>query len=157
MDSDLCIVLSNSLENAMEACRKVPPEQKPFVAAEARLFGGRFLIKVVNSYDGQLSKSGSTLATSKEGSGHGFGLNNIKKGGRILRRLSENQVRREHLYADGGVPGRKRCRRYIDAPGGRHTIKKSPAKCNGRGLFYTNFAILSAIFAIFVHMANIAL
>ena len=79
MDSDLCIVLSNSLENAMEACRKVPPEQNPFVAAEARQFVGQFLIKVVNSYDGQLSKNGNTLATSKEGSGHGFGLNNIKK------------------------------------------------------------------------------
>lgn len=41
-DSDLCIVLSNGLENTMEACEKIPAEKERFVTVEAKVIQNHF-------------------------------------------------------------------------------------------------------------------
>lgn len=78
-DSDLCVVLGNALENAMEACAKLEATEIRFVSAEGRAMNGQLLIKISNPYDGTLNQTDGNYLTAKEGLYHGMGLKNICK------------------------------------------------------------------------------
>lgn len=78
-DSDLCVVLGNALENAMEACGKLENSGARFVSAEARTVNGQLLIKITNAYDGCLNQMDDRYLTTKSTPYHGIGLQNIKK------------------------------------------------------------------------------
>lgn len=76
---DLCIILGNGLENAMEACEKQEAHQTRYVTVEARDINGQLLIKIINTYNGTLNQRGDRLLSTKSGSSHGMGLQNINK------------------------------------------------------------------------------
>jgi signal transduction histidine kinase len=78
-DSNLCIVLGNALENAMEACEKQGANQNRYVIVEARSITGQFLIKITNTYNGIVNQRGDSFLTTKGNASHGLGLQNIKK------------------------------------------------------------------------------
>lgn len=78
-DSDLCVVLGNALENAMEACGKLENPEARFVSAEARTVNGQLLIKIANAYSGSLNQRDGSYLTTKNGPYHGMGLQSIKK------------------------------------------------------------------------------
>jgi hypothetical protein len=78
-DSDLCIVLGNAVENAIEACEKLDIQQDRFVSVQARTINNQFLIKIENSFNGCLNvQNGSYISTKSEKS-HGLGMKNIKR------------------------------------------------------------------------------
>lgn len=82
---DLCTVLSNSLDNAVEACEKCGGDR---ISVEAGLSHGYLLIKITNPTDKNV-RFDTIPPTSKEDPGnHGLGLLSIeqaahKHGGRI--------------------------------------------------------------------------
>lgn len=78
-DSDLCIVLGNALDNAVYACRQMDPSKMRFVSIEAETMNGLRLIKVNNSYEGQLEINDGRYISSKTGNSHGLGIRNIEK------------------------------------------------------------------------------
>lgn len=78
-NSDLCVVLGNALENAMEACGKLEHREKRYVSAETRSINGKLLIKIENSYNGLLNQRGGRYISTKGSEHHGIGLQNIKK------------------------------------------------------------------------------
>ena len=78
-DSDLCVVLGNALENAMEACGKLEDPEARSISAEARAVNGQLLIKIVNTYGGTLNQRDGRYLTTKGGPYHGMGLRNIQK------------------------------------------------------------------------------
>ncbi|ADY55226.1 signal transduction histidine kinase regulating citrate/malate metabolism [Syntrophobotulus glycolicus DSM 8271] len=78
-DGDLCVVLGNALENALEACAKPAVQSGRFIAVQAGTAGGQFLIKIENSYDGFVSIKDGELLSSKGGGAHGIGLQNIRR------------------------------------------------------------------------------
>ncbi|HEX3039048.1 MAG TPA: ATP-binding protein [Caproiciproducens sp.] len=78
-DSDLCVVLGNALENAMEACGKLENPEARFVSAEARTVNGQLLIKIANAYNGLLNQRDGHYISTKSGGLHGIGLQSIKK------------------------------------------------------------------------------
>ena len=78
-DSDLCIVLGNALENAMEACAKLGTASARSVSAEVNTIGGQLLIKITNTYNGTVSRAGERYLSTKVQPYHGMGLQNIKK------------------------------------------------------------------------------
>lgn len=78
-DSDLCIVLGNALENALEACGRLAETDARFFSAEARVSGGQFLIKIENSWRGPLPRKNGRYISAKAGPEHGMGLANIQK------------------------------------------------------------------------------
>lgn len=78
-DSDLCIVLGNGLENAMEACQKVPSDEARFISVEARNVNNQFFIKITNTFDGIVKQEGSRFISTKDTPYHGIGLQNISK------------------------------------------------------------------------------
>ncbi|MEL7609318.1 MAG: ATP-binding protein [Bacillota bacterium] len=78
-DSDLCVVLGNALENALEACERVAPSDARFLSAEARISGGQLLIKIENACNGSLRQEDGRYISAKTGLEHGMGLLNIQK------------------------------------------------------------------------------
>jgi len=76
-DSDLCSVLSNLLENAMEASLRTAPEKRK-VQMSARLRSGNMLLlSVENSYDGEVREKNGVFLSSKR-SGEGIGLQAVQ-------------------------------------------------------------------------------
>ncbi|MHB8129247.1 MAG: sensor histidine kinase [Mobilitalea sp.] len=78
-DSDLCIILGNALENAVHACRQMDLSMIRYVSIEAEIMKGLQLIKVKNSYQGQLEMNEGRYVSSKQGDSHGLGIQNIEK------------------------------------------------------------------------------
>lgn len=78
-DSDLCVVLGNALENALEACGKLENPEARFVSVESRTANGQLLIKIANAYNGFLNQTDERYLTTKNDPYHGIGLQNIKK------------------------------------------------------------------------------
>ena len=78
-DSDLCVVLGNALENAIEACVNQDNPSTRFISAEARTINGQLLLKIGNSYNGCLNIQDGGYLSTKSGNFHGIGIQNIKK------------------------------------------------------------------------------
>lgn len=79
---DIGVILGNALDNAIEACKKQrekEPEEMVFIRLESLLRGNFLIIRVENSFDGNLIVGQEFPATSKrDKKSHGIGLSNIK-------------------------------------------------------------------------------
>ena len=89
-NSDLCVILANQLENALEACRKETQQRLGDVWIHVKIdWKDRFLFLMVkNSCSLDPFDEHGSLPSSKDDSGHGWGLKNIeqtaqKYGGRM--------------------------------------------------------------------------
>lgn len=93
--TDLCVILGNLLDNAMEACLKQEAEKERFIRVYIGKFKGQFYISVSNSVGGALKKQNGAYQTTKSGS-HGFGLRRvdalIEKYGGYRNRQDEGDV-----------------------------------------------------------------
>lgn len=69
-DLTLCVIIGNLLENAFEACRKVP--DSPAISISMKWNEDHLLILVENPYCGQLKKSGTYYASTKRSGGLGL-------------------------------------------------------------------------------------
>jgi sensor histidine kinase YesM len=79
-DLDLNVVLSNALDNAIEACRKLPENQKRIIGMEAFIKNDHFVLVVKNPFTGAIKASGDMLQTTKKEAGrHGIGMGNMKR------------------------------------------------------------------------------
>ena len=72
-DSDLCVLLSNALENALHASQKLPPEQRRVQVMAQMLSPAMLGLVVENRYDGMLKKQQGILHSTKH-EGTGIGL-----------------------------------------------------------------------------------
>ena len=79
-DNDLCALLMNLLENALEAASQLPPE-KSFVTIRIKTVEPYLAVKCENAFTGQLrTDSQSNLLTTKEDPlCHGFGWRQMKQ------------------------------------------------------------------------------
>ena len=82
-DIELCTMLGNLLENALDACRRMPHAAKD-APATIRLFtretGLLFFLCVENSYDGiVISDKGHFLSRKRNGKRSGIGLSSIRE------------------------------------------------------------------------------
>lgn len=79
LDIDLCALLANGLDNALEASLKLPlPERK--ISLSAAVEKGFFVLRIANAANGAVKIRGGQTPTSKaEPEQHGFGLAGIKE------------------------------------------------------------------------------
>ena len=70
-DGDVCVVLGNALENALEACGKLAVPDARFISVEARTTGGQLLVKIENSYGGLLNQRDGRYLSTKSDQDHG--------------------------------------------------------------------------------------
>lgn len=73
--ADLCAILGNLLDNALEAARQVPEGRARFVSLVVRRIHQMLVIRVENSYSATPIREDGVLKTTKaEGGLHGWGL-----------------------------------------------------------------------------------
>lgn len=76
---DLCVIIGNLLDNAMEACLKQENEGERFIRIFIGILKKQLYISVTNSVDGSLHKSGKKYFSTKNSSSHGFGLMRVDR------------------------------------------------------------------------------
>jgi sensor histidine kinase regulating citrate/malate metabolism len=76
LESDLCIIIGNLMENAAEACARMTEEKERFVHVNSVLQHGVLTIVVDNSYEGELRKKGGVFLSSKRDE-EGIGLSSV--------------------------------------------------------------------------------
>lgn len=103
-DGDLCVIIGNLLENALEACDKVKTGT-PKIIFRSHRQGPLLFMTLDNSLGEQPGrKSGGGFATSKKESGHGIGLRSIlavaeKYNGEAAFEVSDGMFR-SNLYLE---------------------------------------------------------
>ncbi|MCM1579081.1 MAG: GHKL domain-containing protein [Ruminococcus sp.] len=93
-DVELCAVMGNLLDNAIEACVLLPEEER-FIRIYIGKLKNQFYLSVQNS-SGRVKKSGGKYITTKAGDMHGYGIFRIdriaKKYGGYVNRQNEEGV-----------------------------------------------------------------
>ena len=88
---DLCVVIGNLLDNAIEACMELPPEQR-LIRIYMEMKGNYLYMALTNTAGGGKKKS----FRSAKGEGHGFGIARtdaiVKKYGGYITRSSEDEA-----------------------------------------------------------------
>lgn len=75
---DLSVLIGNLLDNAMEACLKVPRERR-FIRLYIARAKENLYIYVMNAADGSYRRQGGRYLSTKPSDSHGFGLQRIDK------------------------------------------------------------------------------
>ena len=76
-DADLCVMIGNLLQNAMEAQEKLPQEKR-MVRICARGDETSLTLAVDNRFDGVLRQADGRLMSQKEEPGHGLGISSVQ-------------------------------------------------------------------------------
>ncbi len=76
---DLSLVIGNLMDNAMEACDKIPNEKERFIRIYIDILKGQLYIYIMNSADCMGKRTGRIYESTKKGVDHGFGLMRIDK------------------------------------------------------------------------------
>ena len=77
--ADLCALFANGIDNAIEACMKLPREQRE-IALEARAEKGLLVCRISNPWDGTLKlKQGVPVTSKRDKALHGYGLRSIRE------------------------------------------------------------------------------
>ena len=95
-DIDLCVIIGNLLDNAIEASMTVENEEKRFIRIYIAEKLDQFYIYVSNSYEGKLKKKDNKYYTTKDERQRGYGLIRIdgivKKNRGMINRQSERDI-----------------------------------------------------------------
>lgn len=75
-DSKLCVVFGNLLENAVEACCRMP-EGRKYIELNSQMHNGLLIVTMDNSFNGQVRRDGQKFYSSKRDA-YGIGLASIR-------------------------------------------------------------------------------
>ncbi len=76
---DLCAVIGNLLDNAMEACERQQAENERFIRVYIGVLKQHLYISVSNSVSGGVKKAGKKYLSTKRSANHGYGLMRIDR------------------------------------------------------------------------------
>lgn len=78
-DVSLCSLFANSLDNAIEACKKIPEPKMRHISVKARYQNGFFSYEITNSKCNEIvTKHGKLISSKKDKKEHGLGVGNMK-------------------------------------------------------------------------------
>ena len=94
-NDDLCTILANLLDNAIEACRKLPTEQERTITVKGTPFNETFLLHTENP---TMLDELPAKTTKRDTRNHGIGLKNVE---RTVKRYSGsvNCTLENHVFA----------------------------------------------------------
>lgn len=75
---DLCVLLGNLLDNAMEACLKLERKEERFIRIYMDVLKGQLYVCITNSMNGRARTKGGAYLSDKAGV-HGFGIGRIDR------------------------------------------------------------------------------
>ncbi|MGL5152228.1 MAG: sensor histidine kinase [Clostridium sp.] len=73
-DFDLCIIVGNLMDNAIEACKKV--HSNPFIRVKCCILNDNFVLDIKNNFNENISEG--FLTSKKDKLNHGLGISNVK-------------------------------------------------------------------------------
>ncbi|KUO58662.1 MAG: hypothetical protein APF84_09330 [Gracilibacter sp. BRH_c7a] len=76
---DLCVVLGNCLENAIEACDRLDDGNRKYISIASQMVNSHLVFKIINSFNGNIIKNGETMQSTKNESSHGIGISSIRE------------------------------------------------------------------------------
>ena len=76
-DMDLCIVLGNCIENALEACRRMKSGRK-YIEINSKIHGDMLGITIDNSFDGKVEEQKGKLLSRKRRYEEGLGVSSVQ-------------------------------------------------------------------------------
>ena len=76
---DLCVIIGNLLDNAMEACLKQENPEERFIRIYINVLKQQLYISVTNSVGGTVKKEGKRYHSTKSSPSHGFGLMRVDR------------------------------------------------------------------------------
>jgi sensor histidine kinase regulating citrate/malate metabolism len=79
-NDDLCIILGNAIDNAIEANAYTTGEV-PYIDLKIKYQDKNLIIDIKNSFDGNIvqDKAGKLISRKKDSENHGMGINSIKR------------------------------------------------------------------------------
>lgn len=78
-DFDLCIVVGNLIDNAINACNKLDLNNHRYINIKSKIINDNFVFEIKNSFIGfSHNNFKNILSTKKSNSNHGLGLSNVK-------------------------------------------------------------------------------
>lgn len=79
-NSDLCALLANALDNAIEACQKIPSTEQRVIHFEAKAQKGLFVVQMTNPVKEFIKTEQNIFRTTKKNQmEHGYGLRSIQE------------------------------------------------------------------------------
>lgn len=95
---DLCTVIGNLLDNAMEGVLRQPEGNERFIRVFIGILKEQLYISVYNSTGGKLKRNKNTYISTKTGKNHGFGLISVD---RIVKKYKGfiNRQNEEGIFA----------------------------------------------------------
>ena len=94
-DIDICVIIGNLLDNAMEACLKIQDEDERFIRIFIGVLKSQLYISVSNSCP-EVKKLGKKYLSTKNSESHGFGIMRIdriaEKYNGFINRQNEEKV-----------------------------------------------------------------
>lgn len=96
-DSDLCSLLNNILQNAIDACVRLADVEKRWIRLEIRADENKVYFTCINSCDGYfIENNGRYLTTKRDGASHGYGMSIIRglcshNGGAMAAQVNGNR------------------------------------------------------------------
>lgn len=97
-ETDLCSLLMNLLDNALEAAAKVAPPRDRFLTIRMNVNAGHLAVVCENAFTGELKKDrrGNLLTVKEDALSHGFGY-------RQMKRITQKYNGLLRFHAEGGV------------------------------------------------------
>ena len=77
-DFDLCIILGNSLDNALEACQRIGNSKGCFISIQSSIVKSYLVLQIKNSTDEKEMDKDSLRSKKNNPYNHGIGLESIK-------------------------------------------------------------------------------
>ena len=94
-DNDLCAIIGNLLDNAIEACQRMNTDgQTRFITFSMFIKGKNLALSITNSYEGEIRRIGKKFITIKDHKFHGIGIQYVdsiidKYQGHVLREYQD--------------------------------------------------------------------
>lgn len=96
---EMCLILNNALQNALDASLKLPPEKR-CVRLQVKTRQSRLLFRITNRFNGELIVKGKLLYSTKKDEGHGYGLHSILNAAETLGGFTDYTVEDDIFILD---------------------------------------------------------
>ncbi|MGL4913427.1 MAG: sensor histidine kinase [Romboutsia sp.] len=78
-DFDLCIIIGNLVDNALEACKRIDASDVKYIHIKSKIINNNFIFEIKNNFNGSINIDKEKILTSKKNKlNHGLGLTNVK-------------------------------------------------------------------------------
>lgn len=99
---EMCLILNNALQNALEASLKLPPENR-YVKLQVKAKQNHLLFRITNRFNGEIIIDNELPRSTKLEDGHGYGLTSIYDAAKSIGALVVYKVEENIFVLDVSI------------------------------------------------------